>query len=283
MSRHERFRRRGGCRGIGRGGARWREPGGSGSEGSGGSHGAARRGRGYPAGLRGKEIGLFFARRGQAQRDWAQKNQKVAVSIDAESQAELRSIIQSIRSEESEGHERIDSINTVAMDYLTRRLDLEGLDESISGPLWQNPDYDRKLQSDRDAKLQSAAVRRMMEFRKMLPAYKMRQEIVDLIESNRVVVISGETGSGKTTQIPQFILDAYIDMGKGSTCKVICTQPRRISAIAVAERVAEERGERCGEGSAGYQIRLECRMPRERGSILFCTTGILLQQLQSDP
>ncbi|KAH8042220.1 hypothetical protein HPB51_021304 [Rhipicephalus microplus] len=118
--------------------------------------------------------------------------------------------------------------------------------------------------------------------RKKLPAYTMREEIIELIERNRVVVISGETGSGKTTQVPQFILDSYIEKGLGSLCKIICTQPRRISAISVAERVAAERAERCGE-SAGYQIRLECRAPRDRGSILFCTTGILLQQLQSDP
>lgn len=123
----------------------------------------------------------------------------------------------------------------------------------------------------------------MLKFRQELPAYKMKQQIIDVIESNQVVVISGETGSGKTTQVPQFILDSYIENGKGSTCRVVCTQPRRISAISVAERVAAERGERCGEASSGYQIRLECRMPRDYGSILFCTTGILLQQLEGDP
>lgn len=55
----------------------------------------------------------------------------------------------------------------------------------------------------------------------------------------------------------QFILDDAIMSGRGSTCRIVCTQPRRISAISVAERVADERAERIGEASVGYQIRLE--------------------------
>ncbi|CAN7987646.1 unnamed protein product, partial [Ixodes pacificus] len=245
-------------------------------------------GRSYPAGLRGKEIGLFFARKNSAQNKWAQKNQRVALSIDLESQQELRHIIRGIRSEEGEGHERIDAINSVALDYLeghgSGSSSAWGSQRHVtSAGLTRNPTLDERFRKDLEVKAGSPDFKKMLEFRKLLPAYKMKQRIVDLIESNQVVVISGETGSGKTTQIPQFILDTYINEGRGSTCRVICTQPRRISAITVAERVAAERGERCGDASAGYQIRLECRLPRDRGSILFCTTGILLQQLQSDP
>lgn len=61
-----------------------------------------------------------------------------------------------------------------------------------------------------------------------------KQELVNLINNNRVTVISGETGCGKTTQVTQFILDDYIERGKGSTCRIVCTQPRRISAISVS-------------------------------------------------
>lgn len=60
-----------------------------------------------------------------------------------------------------------------------------------------------------------------------------RQELVRLINSNQVLVVSGETGCGKTTQVTQFILDDHINRGLGSLCRVICTQPRRISAISV--------------------------------------------------
>jgi ATP-dependent RNA helicase DHX36 len=107
---------------------------------------------------------------------------------------------------------------------------------------------------------------------------------VSVLSKNQVVVISGETGCGKTTQVPQFILDAAILSGEGSTCRVVCTQPRRISAISVAERVAAERGEPCGAGlSTGYQIRLESKLPRTKGSIVYCTTGVLLRWMSSDP
>ena len=61
---------------------------------------------------------------------------------------------------------------------------------------------------------------------------------------------------GKTTQIPQFILDSYLKEGKGGECFIICTQPRRISAISVAERVSAERIDKIGE-TVGYQVRLE--------------------------
>lgn len=63
-------------------------------------------------------------------------------------------------------------------------------------------------------------------------------------------------GCGKTTQVVQFVLDDYIVKKKGSMCNIVCTQPRRISAVSVAERVASERDEKLGE-SVGYVIRLE--------------------------
>lgn len=87
-------------------------------------------------------------------------------------------------------------------------------------------------------------------------------ELLQLINSEQVLVISGETGCGKTTQVAQFILDDAIEQGHGSSCRVICTQPRRISAISVAERVAAERDESCGgNSSVGFQIRLESKLP----------------------
>ncbi|KFO59204.1 putative ATP-dependent RNA helicase DHX36, partial [Corvus brachyrhynchos] len=147
----------------------------------------------------------------------------------------------------------------------------------------QDADLDERLKEDLMKKRSDPKYIEMQRFREKLPSYGMREELVKLINNNRVTVISGETGCGKTTQVTQFILDDHIERGLGSTCRIVCTQPRRISAISVAERVAAERAESCGNGrSTGYQIRLQSRLPRKQGSILYCTTGIVLQWLQSD-
>jgi ATP-dependent RNA helicase DHX36 len=105
--------------------------------------------------------------------------------------------------------------------------------------------------------------------------------LLEKVKESQVLVISGETGCGKTTQVPQFILENAIGEGKGHHCNIICTQPRRISAISVADRVAQERGERLGQ-SVGYQIRLDARKSSDT-RLLFCTTGVLLRRLVREP
>ncbi|KAF7870564.1 hypothetical protein EAF04_004308 [Stromatinia cepivora] len=112
----------------------------------------------------------------------------------------------------------------------------------------------------------------------LLPLKKHSSEVLSLVESNQYSIIVGKTGSGKTTQLPQIILDDYIRKGYGGTCRIICTQPRRIAATSVAQRVAEERGqELCDQ--VGYKIGYNAKLPKVRGSITYCTTGIVLQQL----
>eukprot|EP00850_Spirogloea_muscicola_P007664 SM000039S14494 [mRNA] locus=s39:452616:460352:- [translate_table: standard] len=126
-----------------------------------------------------------------------------------------------------------------------------------------------------------AEAQKVLQLRKSLPAFGKRQMFLDAIRKNQVVVISGETGCGKTTQLPQYILESEIAAGRGALCNIVCTQPRRISAISVAERVASECGEEVGE-LVGYQVRLE-KSRSQSTRLLFCTTGTLLRQLQSDP
>ncbi|KAL5544898.1 hypothetical protein UlMin_008682 [Ulmus minor] len=121
---------------------------------------------------------------------------------------------------------------------------------------------------------------KMLELRRSLPAYKEKEALLKAISENQVVVVSGETGCGKTTQLPQYILEAEIEAARGGFCNIICTQPRRISAMSVSERVAAERGEKLGE-SVGYKVRLEGMKGRDT-RLLFCTTGILLRRLLVD-
>ncbi|OVA14228.1 Helicase [Macleaya cordata] len=137
-----------------------------------------------------------------------------------------------------------------------------------------------QLRNRQHAWQESDEGREMQEFRRSLPSYKERDALLTMISQNQVVVISGETGCGKTTQVPQYILESEIESGRGSLCSIICTQPRRISAMAVSERVAAERGEKVGE-SVGYKVRLEGMKGRDT-RLLFCTTGILLRRLLVD-
>lgn len=96
------------------------------------------------------------------------------------------------------------------------------------------------------------------------------------------MIIKGETGCGKSTQVPQFILDKYIKQNKTHECNIVVSEPRRISATSLAERVAFERNEKIGN-RIGYHVRFDNKMPRTNGSILYCTTGILLKKLRHDP
>ena len=77
-----------------------------------------------------------------------------------------------------------------------------------------------------------------------LLVYQFRQELLQGINGNRVTIVEGDTGCGKTTQVPQYVLEEAA--ARGEPVYVICTQPRRISAMGVAARVAEERGEEVG-------------------------------------
>ncbi|KAK7398828.1 hypothetical protein VNO78_10001 [Psophocarpus tetragonolobus] len=121
---------------------------------------------------------------------------------------------------------------------------------------------------------------KLLEFRRSLPAFKAKDAFLRVISDNQVVVVSGETGCGKTTQLPQYILESEIGAARGAECNIICTQPRRISAMSVSERVAAERGEKLGE-SVGYKVRLEGMKGRDT-RLLFCTTGVLLRRLLVD-
>ncbi|MQL71690.1 hypothetical protein Taro_003989 [Colocasia esculenta] len=138
-----------------------------------------------------------------------------------------------------------------------------------------------ELRDMQNSRKSTSSARAMQSFREKLPAYKVKEEFLKAVADNQVLVVSGETGCGKTTQLPQFILEEEISSLRGADCCIICTQPRRISAISVAARIAAERGESLGE-TVGYQIRLESKRSSQT-RLLFCTTGVLLRRLVQEP
>ncbi|CAL8119186.1 unnamed protein product [Orchesella dallaii] len=118
---------------------------------------------------------------------------------------------------------------------------------------------------------------KFLHSRKQLPIWQHQQQILESLERHRICFIQGATGSGKTTQVPQFILD---DATSKSKCvRIICTVPRRLAAVTLSERVAEERGEELGR-TVGYHIRLENCCSHET-LLMYCTSGILLRSLSS--
>ncbi|KAF0286786.1 putative ATP-dependent RNA helicase DHX57 [Amphibalanus amphitrite] len=128
-------------------------------------------------------------------------------------------------------------------------------------------------------KVHDKAYVEFQEARSKFPAWGQRENIVNALKKNQVLIVSGMTGCGKSTQVPQFLLDHWLSADSTSDVSLVCTQPRRISAIGVAERVAQERTEKVGN-TVGYQIRLESKMSSWT-RLLFCTTGILLRRLEA--
>ncbi|KAF8043525.1 hypothetical protein BT93_A1751 [Corymbia citriodora subsp. variegata] len=150
-------------------------------------------------------------------------------------------------------------------------------DDIFCRPPMDKEDITKKVES-LSARLEKAAnLKQITEERSKLPIASFRDVIKSTVECHQVVLISGETGCGKTTQVPQFLLDSM--WAKGEACKIVCTQPRRISATSVAERISSERGENIGD-DIGYKIRLESKGGKH-SSIVFCTNGVLLRILVS--
>ncbi|KAJ4523046.1 hypothetical protein HRR80_001570 [Exophiala dermatitidis] len=140
-----------------------------------------------------------------------------------------------------------------------------------------------KMKSDLAESRRTEKMQAMLASRHKLPlmSEKVRPRLLELIKSCDVTIVLSKTGSGKTTQIPQIILDDRVSSNQGPSTSILCTQPRRIAATSTARRVAYERGEMLKD-SVGYHIRNENWLPRQQGSITYCTTGILLNRLVAD-
>jgi len=136
---------------------------------------------------------------------------------------------------------------------------------------------EKKVQASAKKRLWRKANRPEPVYNPALPILAKKDQIIASILKNQVIIISGETGSGKTTQIPKFCLAA----GRGIDGKIGCTQPRRIAAVTVSRRIAEELGEGLGR-SVGYKIRFKDNTS-PNAFVKIMTDGILLAETQSDP
>ncbi|KAI9695241.1 MAG: hypothetical protein M1820_008760 [Bogoriella megaspora] len=139
-----------------------------------------------------------------------------------------------------------------------------------------------RLKQMQDALEQDPGFSRIWEEKASLPIRQQSTDIERVVQSNTYSIVIGETGSGKTTQVPQILFESAISQGLGGQCTIICTQPRRIAAASVARRVSEERKEEL-QDTVGYSVRFDHKPPPEVGSIMYCTTGILLARLEEDP
>jgi pre-mRNA-splicing factor ATP-dependent RNA helicase DHX15/PRP43 len=151
-----------------------------------------------------------------------------------------------------------------------RRIELEGLTESKKlkedniNP-WNNQKFTSKYYE-------------ILTKRKELPVFEQKEEFLRNLREYQVIVLQGETGSGKTTQIPQFVLESGL-FKEGML--VGCTQPRRVAAMSVAKRVADELDVTLGQ-TVGYSIRFEdCTSPATR--LKYLTDGMLLREAMTDP
>ncbi|CAI6087868.1 unnamed protein product [Clonostachys chloroleuca] len=128
----------------------------------------------------------------------------------------------------------------------------------------------------RDHELHSSRYFQLLESRRRLPVSLRRQEFLDVYHNSQIILVSGETGSGKTTQIPQFVLFDEWASGK----KVACTQPRRLATTAVATRTAAELDVPLGE-EVGYSVRFEKKLSRMT-RLKYMTDGLLLSEASRD-
>jgi len=151
-----------------------------------------------------------------------------------------------------------------------KRKDGEGSSES-------SEEEEEEEMSERQKKKMS-----IKETKRSLPVYPFRQGLLDAVAEHQVLIIEGETGSGKTTQIPQYLYEAGYTKGEdGENLKIGCTQPRRVAAMSVSARVAEEMGVKLGN-EVGYSIRFE-DCTSERTVLKYMTDGMLLREFLGEP
>ncbi|KAF2499041.1 P-loop containing nucleoside triphosphate hydrolase protein [Lophium mytilinum] len=197
----------------------------------------------------------------------------IDLEIDNDAEEIMRTAARKVREQSTHSknpkwaQETLEEVNRRPRRYL-----IPALDEARSA----------QLKDDLAAFNQDPLLSALRSKKEDLPMNQHRAKVLDLIEKNTYSIVVGATGSGKTTQVPQILLEKSIKEGIGAQTNIICTQPRKIAATSVARRVAEERNEPL-QHTIGYQVRFDSKLPKQNGSVTYCTTGILLSQLQHGP
>lgn len=151
------------------------------------------------------------------------------------------------------------------------------LGRGTGAPAYDLPEWKKHITGGPKGSLGKKTSMSIIEQRQSLPIYKLKDELVKAVNDNQILIVIGETGSGKTTQITQYLSEA----GFTTRGRIGCTQPRRVAAMSVAKRVAEEFGCRLGQ-EVGYTIRFEdCTSPET--VVKYMTDGMLLRECLIDP
>ncbi|KIK96360.1 hypothetical protein PAXRUDRAFT_826025 [Paxillus rubicundulus Ve08.2h10] len=191
--------------------------------------------------------------------------------VNREVWAKLRSIVE----------QKIDVTRSASEMMLKSALDVK--DTSYTQALLRNAEASpEQLITDFRSRQMRPAYQEMLAHRNSLPIAKYREEIITTLGSSQILVLCGETGCGKSTQVPAFILEDQL--ARGESCKIYCTEPRRISAISLAQRVSRELGDPPGavgtlSSLVGYSIRLESNTTKNT-RLTYITSGIALRMLE---
>ncbi|KAL1310940.1 hypothetical protein AAFC00_001163 [Neodothiora populina] len=201
-------------------------------------------------------------------------------SADRDTVKSLRELIRLQTEEEA------DEDIVLTAGFRNRQKGLSGVSTPVEGEKKDGRPALEESQALKDMWLRKASTpsyQSMLQSRMNLPMYQFRDVALDIIEKNPVTILCGETGCGKSTQMPAFILEH--ELSRGRPCKVYCTEPRRISAISLAQRVSEEMGDDKGavgtsRSLVGYSIRLESHTTAQT-RLVYATVGIVLRMLES--
>lgn len=211
---------------------------------------------------------------------WTELSNQYQTKIEAGEKQSLRHLRDVIRNHRANSSDE----DLVLTNNFKRRNDdkqqAEHNESSTKEGLQHSPEM---LKSLWQKKLLSNAYQKMLQGRSNLPMWQFKDQALDAIEGHQVTIICGETGCGKSTQLPAYILEKNLSNGKD--CKIYCTEPRRISAITLAQRVSDELGEAKRDlgtirSMIGFAIRLESQVS-ESTRLVYATTGIVLRMLES--